>query len=197
MEFEAWEPFYQEIRQDFGFSREKDEVVAVELDKLLGGNRVADPGLRKIIRGKEVTVAGNGPNIAQESASACSGSTSRIRTERASIAARDSGSWTGRTSSSAVSIATSSVYERGFRDFNVRQLRIGSRAAWTSSTRATAVLWGAECNVSGSSFTIFLRASTNPSSVSFVSVSVVSIMSASSTRCGKYPVVGWYPKSMT
>src|SRR2546422_11014753 len=66
MEFEAWEPFYQEIRQDFGFSREKDEVVAVELDKLLGGNRVADSGLRKIIRGKEVTVAGNGPNIAQE-----------------------------------------------------------------------------------------------------------------------------------
>src|SRR3989442_3622985 len=66
MEFEAWEPFYQEIRQDFGFSREKDEVVAVELDKLLGGNRVADSGLRKIIRGKEVTGAGNGPNIAQE-----------------------------------------------------------------------------------------------------------------------------------
>ena len=66
MEFEAWEPFYQEIRQDFGFSQEKDEVVAVELDKLLGGNRVSDSGLRKIIRGKEVTVAGNGPNIAQE-----------------------------------------------------------------------------------------------------------------------------------
>src|SRR2546422_9475006 len=66
MEFEAWEPFYQEIRQDFGFSREKDEVVAVELDKLLGGNRVADSGLRKIVRGKEVTVAGNGPNVAQE-----------------------------------------------------------------------------------------------------------------------------------
>src|SRR2546430_17551567 len=66
MEFEAWEPFYEEILKDFGFSREKDEVVAVELDKLLGGNRVADSGLRKIIRGKEVTVAGNGPNIAQE-----------------------------------------------------------------------------------------------------------------------------------
>src|SRR5256712_11102111 len=66
MEFEAWEPFYQEIRQDFGFSREKDEVVAVELDKLLGGTRVADSGLRKIIRGKEVMVAGNGPNVAQE-----------------------------------------------------------------------------------------------------------------------------------
>src|SRR5256884_6411911 len=66
MEFEAWEPFYQEILKDFGFSREKDEAVAVELDKLLGGNRVPDSSLRKLIRGKEVTVAGNGPKVAQE-----------------------------------------------------------------------------------------------------------------------------------
>src|SRR3989442_10123092 len=66
MEFEAWEPFYEEILKDFGFSREKDEAVAVELDKLLGGNRVPDSSLRKIIRGKEVTVAGNGPNLGQE-----------------------------------------------------------------------------------------------------------------------------------
>src|SRR6266581_3530247 len=66
MEFEAWEPFYEEILKDFGFSREKDEAVAVELEKLLGGNRVPDSELRKIIRGKEVTVAGNGPNVVQE-----------------------------------------------------------------------------------------------------------------------------------
>ena len=66
MEFDAWEPFYDEILKDFGFSREKDEAVAVELDKLLGGNRVPDSSLRKLIRGKEVTVAGNGPNVAQE-----------------------------------------------------------------------------------------------------------------------------------
>src|SRR5947208_15387899 len=66
MEFDAWEPFYDEILKDFGFSREKDEAVAVELDKLLGGNRVPDSSLRKLMRGKEVTVAGNGPNVAQE-----------------------------------------------------------------------------------------------------------------------------------
>src|SRR5437870_13033650 len=66
MEFETWEPFYEEILKDFGFSRDKDEAVAVELDKLLGGNRVPDSSLRKLIRGKEVTVAGNGPNVAQE-----------------------------------------------------------------------------------------------------------------------------------
>src|SRR5256886_6211759 len=66
MEFDAWEPFYEEILKDFVFSREKDEAVAVELDKLLGGNRIPESSLRQIIRGKEVTVAGNGPNVAQE-----------------------------------------------------------------------------------------------------------------------------------
>src|SRR3989454_1660573 len=66
MEFDAWEPFYDEILKDFGFSREKDEAVAVELDKLLGGNRGPDSSLRKLIRGKEVTGAGNGPKGAQE-----------------------------------------------------------------------------------------------------------------------------------
>src|SRR5205809_7616001 len=66
MEFDAWEPFYGEILKDFVFSREKDEAVAVELDKLLGGNRIPESSLRQIIRGKEVTVAGNGPNVAHE-----------------------------------------------------------------------------------------------------------------------------------
>src|SRR2546427_6516887 len=66
MEFDAWEPFYDEILKDFGFSREKDEAVAVELDKLLGGNRGPDSSLRKLIRGEEVTVAGNGPKGAPE-----------------------------------------------------------------------------------------------------------------------------------
>jgi uncharacterized Rossmann fold enzyme len=66
MDFETWQPFYEQILKDFGFSREKDEAVAGELDKLLGGNRVPDSSLRKIIRGKEVTVAGNGPNLEEE-----------------------------------------------------------------------------------------------------------------------------------
>ena len=66
MDFEAWQPFYEQILKDFGFSREKDETVALELDKLLGGKRVGDPVLWKLLRGKEVTVAGNGPNIAEE-----------------------------------------------------------------------------------------------------------------------------------
>src|SRR5205809_7464176 len=73
MEFETWEPFYEEIRKDFGFPREKDEAVAIDLDKLLGGNRVPDSSLRKIIRGKEVTVAGNGLNVAEEGGEAGGG----------------------------------------------------------------------------------------------------------------------------
>jgi hypothetical protein len=66
MEFETWQPFYEQILKDFGFSREQDEAVAAELDKLLGGNRVPDSSLRKIVRGKEITVAGNGPNLEEE-----------------------------------------------------------------------------------------------------------------------------------
>jgi len=66
MDFETWQPFYEQILKEFGFSREKDEAVAAELDKLLGGNRVSDSSLRKIIRGMEITVAGNGPNLEEE-----------------------------------------------------------------------------------------------------------------------------------
>lgn len=66
MDFETWAPFYEQILKDFGFSREKDEGVAAELDKLLGGNRVPDASLRKILRGKDVTVAGNGSNLEEE-----------------------------------------------------------------------------------------------------------------------------------
>src|SRR2546429_4805673 len=66
MEFDAWEPFYEEILKDFVFSREKDEAVSVELDKLLGGNRISESSLRQIIRGEEVTVARDGPNVAHE-----------------------------------------------------------------------------------------------------------------------------------
>jgi len=66
MDFETWQPFYEQILKDFGFSREKDEAVAAELDKILGGRRVTDSSLRKILRGQEVTVAGNGPNLVAE-----------------------------------------------------------------------------------------------------------------------------------
>ena len=66
MDFEAWEPFYKEIRKDFGFSQAADETVAAELDQRLRGARIGDADLRTLLRGKEVTVAGNGPNVGAE-----------------------------------------------------------------------------------------------------------------------------------
>lgn len=66
MDFETWEPFYVQILNDFGFSRSQDETIARELDALLGGQRTSDAALRRLIRGQEVTVAGNGPNLLDE-----------------------------------------------------------------------------------------------------------------------------------
>lgn len=63
MDFSEWEPYYEEIRKDFGFPREKDEAVALELDALLSGPRVPDTELQSLFRGNEITVAGNGPNL--------------------------------------------------------------------------------------------------------------------------------------
>jgi uncharacterized Rossmann fold enzyme len=63
MEFEDWEPFYLQIVDDLGLSRDDDEAVAAELDRILGGTRVTPGELRSIFRGKRVTVAGNGPSL--------------------------------------------------------------------------------------------------------------------------------------
>lgn len=66
MEFEDWEPFYLQIVEDLGLSADDDESVAAELDRLLGGDRIAPEELRTIFRGKTVTVAGNGPTLADD-----------------------------------------------------------------------------------------------------------------------------------
>lgn len=66
MEFEDWEPFYVQIVDDLGLSRDDDEAVAAELDRLLGGTRVSPDELRAVFRGKTVTVAGNGPSLAED-----------------------------------------------------------------------------------------------------------------------------------
>src|SRR5262245_26557617 len=64
----------------------------------------------------------------------------------------------------------------------------GMRAAFTSSSRLTMVVCGASCNSSGSSSVIRKSASAKPSSVSLLSVSVGSIISASGAVSGKYTV---------
>ena len=66
MDYEAWEPFYVQILSDFGFSQADDEAVARDLDTRLGGRRATNQELRNLLDGREVTVAGNGPNLAAE-----------------------------------------------------------------------------------------------------------------------------------
>jgi len=66
MEFEDWEPFYVQIVDDLGLSREDDEAVAAELDRILGGARATLEDLRSILEGKVVTVAGNAPSLAAD-----------------------------------------------------------------------------------------------------------------------------------
>jgi len=63
MDFATWEPFYLQILKDFGFSRDEDEAVARDLDKVLGGTRATEVQLRGLLDGKEVTVAGNAPDL--------------------------------------------------------------------------------------------------------------------------------------
>ena len=74
----------------------------------------------------------------------------------------------------------------------------GRRAAPASSSRRTGVVYGAPRAISGSSRAsrrIAATISAKRSSVSLVSVSVGSTISASSTISGKYTVGGWTPWS--
>lgn len=66
MEFDDWEPFYIQIVDDLGLSRDADEAVAAELDRILGGTRATLEELRAAIRGRVVTVAGNGASLAAD-----------------------------------------------------------------------------------------------------------------------------------
>src|SRR5207249_10041819 len=66
MDSAAWEPFYVQILDDFRFSQADDEAVARDLDTPLGGRRATNQELRILLHGREVTVAGNGPNLAAE-----------------------------------------------------------------------------------------------------------------------------------
>ena len=60
--FEDWEPYYLRILGDLGFDRAGDEEAARLLSSLLPLDSLAT--LEKRIRGKTVTVCGNGPNLA-------------------------------------------------------------------------------------------------------------------------------------
>ena len=66
MQFEAWEPYYEKIVQEFGFSREEDERAAQVLDRRLKGTRISPEDLGPVIAGQPVTVAGNAVRLESE-----------------------------------------------------------------------------------------------------------------------------------
>ncbi|HTD80853.1 MAG TPA: 6-hydroxymethylpterin diphosphokinase MptE-like protein [Thermoplasmata archaeon] len=66
MDFEFWEPYYERILKDFGFSRAEDERAAKVLDRRLGGTRIDPKELAKILTGKRASVAGNAPTLKNE-----------------------------------------------------------------------------------------------------------------------------------
>jgi len=68
MRFIDWEQIYEEILEEFGFSREGDEEAARVLQSLLSG-RVGDlspEDLFSMIGGRDVVVCGNGPSLTRE-----------------------------------------------------------------------------------------------------------------------------------
>jgi hypothetical protein len=67
MDFKDWEPLYEEILEDFGFSREADEGAARLLENLLIMQSLESPAtLENLILGKAVLVCGNAPSLGKE-----------------------------------------------------------------------------------------------------------------------------------
>ncbi|MDP2844765.1 MAG: DUF115 domain-containing protein [Candidatus Methanoperedens sp.] len=81
MEFKDWEPIYEEILRDFGWSREKDEEAAKLLSSLLAGKTSIVSILKKKLEGKDVLVCGNALSL--------SGDLDRITAEKYVIIAAD------------------------------------------------------------------------------------------------------------
>ncbi len=62
MQFEQWEPVYERILEDFGFSRKDDENAAILLSNLLIGPLSADiQTLYDLIVGRDILICGNAP----------------------------------------------------------------------------------------------------------------------------------------
>lgn len=66
MNFEEWEPYYDEILRDFGYSREKDRESAELLVELSGGKRLSASDARDLVEGRRVTVVGDAPSLSGE-----------------------------------------------------------------------------------------------------------------------------------
>ncbi|MDM7940476.1 MAG: DUF115 domain-containing protein [Methanothrix sp.] len=66
MQFEAWEPIYLEILEDFGFSLARDEEAAELLQDLLCGGGLGVSVARAKICGRVAIVCGNAPGLERE-----------------------------------------------------------------------------------------------------------------------------------
>ena len=67
MEFEEWEPLYQQILADFGFDRGEDERAAEILAKLIEHHDIIEiESLSEMLRDKTVYIFGAGPSLEQE-----------------------------------------------------------------------------------------------------------------------------------
>jgi 2-amino-4-hydroxy-6-hydroxymethyldihydropteridine diphosphokinase len=66
MRFDSWEPIYQEILEDFGFSRDMDEEAAEILSSMLPPSEPILREARGRISGRNIVVCGNAPSLAEE-----------------------------------------------------------------------------------------------------------------------------------
>ncbi|MDI6859512.1 MAG: DUF115 domain-containing protein [Methanocellales archaeon] len=66
MNFEEWEPIYQEILDDFGFDRSKDEEAACLLSKLIRNRSLNVQRLSELIYRRHVIICGNAPLLEEE-----------------------------------------------------------------------------------------------------------------------------------
>jgi 2-amino-4-hydroxy-6-hydroxymethyldihydropteridine diphosphokinase len=71
MNFEAWEPLYLDILEDFGFSRKGDEEAAEELSVLISSlcpeeTKSIRDGIESMVVGRRAVVCGNAPSLASE-----------------------------------------------------------------------------------------------------------------------------------
>ncbi len=66
MRFATWEPIYQSIMQDFGFSLERDEEAAELLAAILREREPMLPTAKEIVAGRKVVVCGNAPKLNED-----------------------------------------------------------------------------------------------------------------------------------
>lgn len=66
MKFEEWEPIYQEILDEFGFDRRKDEEAASLLSKLIRNRSINVQMLSDLIYRRCVIICGNAPLLDEE-----------------------------------------------------------------------------------------------------------------------------------